>query len=98
MPLFDSITTHEMQIIHRIAKRASHMAAEHGPAYPLLDADMDISSVHLKTPLDLAALEIANTNDFSHDVFGIRKHLNRETGELEDGFSPRFMLAGGRPG
>jgi len=51
---------------------------------------MDIEACHLNgTPLDLERLSLAEGFDFAHDVFGIQKHINRRTGELENCFLPR---------
>jgi len=38
----------------------------------------------------LKGLLQAENFDFLHDVIGIVNHLNRETGELEDYFVPRY--------
>jgi hypothetical protein len=55
---------------------------------------MDLIACHNGgCPLDFAAM--ANFADFSqvaHDVTGIGRYLNRETGELGDHFAPRFAL------
>jgi hypothetical protein len=52
---------------------------------------MDITACHLNgCPLRLGELLGADDANFAHDVFGIRRHLNRETGKLEDCFCPRY--------
>lgn len=83
---------HEHSTIRAIADRASAMALQHErPEYPATDAAMDITAVHANgCPLLLDDLLAAEPLHFAHDVFGIRNHLNRETGKLEDHFSPRF--------
>ena len=53
---------------------------------------MDIEATHIDCPLDLQGLLDADFIDFSHDIMGIRQHLNRETGKLEGGFVPRYAL------
>lgn len=53
---------------------------------------MDIEIVHSNIPLQLTELLNADDFEFAHDVFGIRRHINRETGELEDCFMPRFAV------
>lgn len=59
---------------------------------------MDITAVHANgNQLDLTALLAADDSNFAHDVFGIRRHLNRDTGELEDFFTPRFSARVGQP-
>ena len=84
-------TRSEAELIIQIAKRASKMAAKAGWKYPVLEADMDVTAAHLNgCPLKLAELLDASDGDFSHDVFGIRKNINRETGMIENYFLPRY--------
>lgn len=81
----------EAHTIAAIARRAVMQAAKYGFQYDFMDADMDITACHLNgNPLKLAQLLGADDINFNHDVFGIRRHLNRETGKLEDCFSPRY--------
>jgi len=83
----------EARTISKIAHRAVAMAASAGFEYPMMDADMDITATHVNgCPLKLDALLAADEFNFAHDVFGIRWHINRETGKLEDLFLPRFAL------
>jgi len=57
------------------------------------DMLMDLIACHANgTPLRLADLLNANEADFAHDIFGIRRHIDRETGRLNDCFRPRFSL------
>lgn len=64
-----------------------------GGNYPFLDADMDITATHCNgNPLRLDDLLNADAFQFAHDIGGIRRHLNRETGKLEDCFVPRFTV------
>ena len=53
---------------------------------------MDLNACHANgCPLQLAELLIADRFDFSHDIYGIRKAINRITGKLtEDCFVPRY--------
>jgi hypothetical protein len=56
-----------------------------------LDWEMDVMAVHLNgCPLRLKDLLEADDFNFAHDLYGIYRHLNRETGKLEDCFLPRF--------
>jgi len=81
----------EVRTINKIAHRAVAMAASAGFEYPLMDADMDLTACHVNgNPLKLDELLSADEFNFAHDVFGIRRHINRETGKLEDCFVPRF--------
>jgi hypothetical protein len=55
---------------------------------------MDLNACHANgCPLDFKGLLEAPLQDFSHDICGIRQHINRDTGKLEDFFTPRYALA-----
>lgn len=69
-----------------IASRAIQMGMYDEALLPL----MDLGVVHFSCPLRLNDLLNAAPLDFTHDIRGIQRHLNRETGELEDFFLPRF--------
>lgn len=85
------VTIAEAKTIRNIVQRAAAMAVEVGLDYPVIDIDMDITACHANgCPLKLSALATADNFDFAHDVFGIRRHINRETGQLEDCFVPRY--------
>lgn len=89
---FDT-SKNERMIISKIARRAVLLAKEAGISYDTIDAEMDISAVHCNgCQLRLKDLLDADDFNFSHDVFGVRRHINRETGKLEDCFSPRFSV------
>lgn len=52
---------------------------------------MDVSAVHANgNPLRLADLLAADDFNFGHDLSGICNCLDRDTGKLTKGFSPRF--------
>jgi len=87
---FDGASKEEYRTINAIARRAVTMAARFGYEYPIMDASMDLTAAHTVCPLKLEQLLAADDANFSHDVFGIRRHLNRETGVIEDCFLPRF--------
>ena len=87
------VTRRERTKITAIARRAVAMAERAGTDYPLPDADMDITATHANgCRLDLDRLAAADDFNFAHDVFGIRRHLNRETGKLENCFLPRSYV------
>lgn len=51
---------------------------------------MDLTATHLNgCPLDLDALLAMDDSNFLHDVAGIRRHLDRRTGQLTGEFRPR---------
>ena len=84
-------TPAERELSLAIARRAVRIASAHTIDYSLITAQMDILATHLNgCPLKLQELLDANDSNFIHDVFGIRNHLNRETGKLEDFFDPRY--------
>ena len=75
---------------HKIVIGIADRAISAGIYKNRLDADMDISAVHASCPLRLMDLLEADQFNFAHDMYGIRRHLNRQTGEFEDLFLPRF--------
>lgn len=89
MVKFD-VTREEAAVIRQIAARAHRMAADAGWNYATIDASMDVTAAHSNgCPLRLERLLEADDFNFAHDVFGIRRHIDRETGELGNCFSPR---------
>jgi hypothetical protein len=79
------------EIIEKIAARAVEMAGKLGVPYTMMTATMDLTACHLNgNPLKLADLLAADDSNFAHDVFGIRRHINRQTGKLEGFFRPRY--------
>jgi hypothetical protein len=55
------------------------------------DLCMDVTAVHANgNPLRLEALLAADDFNFAHDMSGICNCLDRNTGQLMRGFSPRF--------
>lgn len=90
MVIFAELTPSEWELLDKIAGRAEALAGESGIDLDRMLLEMDLTSVHAHTPLDLAALAEADSFNLSHDVFGIMRHINRETGELSGHFLPRF--------
>lgn len=84
---------YETKPILAIAKRAVAKATEYGIDYDFQSAVMDLEACHCNgMPLDLQKLLDAPDGDFGHDVFGIRRFIDRETGKLTDCFVPRCAL------
>jgi hypothetical protein len=80
----------DKRLIDKIVERALIMAKANDIEYDRMDAAMDITATHANgCPLKLQKLLAADDFNFAHDVFGIRRHLNRETGQLENHFLPR---------
>lgn len=43
-------------------------------------------------PIDFARLAAADQSNQAHDAYGIHRHINKETGEIEGHFLPRYRL------
>jgi hypothetical protein len=88
------VTNSDFDLIQKIAARADALQRQHRSPRDQREKTqfaMDVTAVHANgNPLRLADLLEADNFNFAHDVFGIERHLNRETGKLEDFFSPRF--------
>lgn len=76
-----------MQIVGRAVKLGTTLEVLVDP----MQLAMDIEACHCNgCPLKLDALLKARDSDFGHDVFGIRRYLDRETGKLTRCFLPRY--------
>ena len=53
---------------------------------------LDLIAAATKIDIDFQAMLDGRDQDLAHDVAGIMRHLDRETGELRDGFTPRFAV------
>lgn len=82
----------EASIANQIAKRTVALSAKYGNPWKVFDARLDIEACHKNCPLRLDDLLAADDFNFGHDVFGINRHLNRDTCELENHFRPRFAV------
>lgn len=88
VPKFGPLSEKEEALIKRIADRAGELLGRGAR----VTVCMDITACHLNgTPLRLEDLAEADQFNFLHDVTGINRHLNRETGELTGHFLPRFV-------
>lgn len=85
MIAWEKITKNECRIITDIVSRYAIQV----PHLNYLDTTMDLQACHIYNPLDLHALLIAKDVDFFHDVCGIIRYIDRETGKLTHCFSPR---------
>jgi hypothetical protein len=90
---FADLTAAEFETVRAIATRADAMYRSAGVMDQTpMDTMMDIECCHATIPLRLDELLAADDFNFSHDVGGIRRHLNRRTGEMENCFVPRFAV------
>ncbi len=77
--------------VNRIAKRYADLVKAAGIKTTILHHQMDLTACHNHgCALDFDRLEKADDFNLAHDVGGIHRNLNRETGELENCFRPRF--------
>lgn len=87
-----SVSKKDALVIGRLAYRALALDvnANGADARKIMDWQMDLTAAHANgCPLNLAKLEATDDFNFAHDAFGIARHLNRSTGEIENHFSPR---------
>lgn len=80
-------------LIEKIADRARKIDREINgrSARTKLHHQMNVSACHASgNPLRLADLLAADEFNFVHDVFGIDRHICRDTGRMLNHFSPRF--------
>ena len=86
---FDA-TREEHACAVQIAKRYAMYVGE---TRQTIQYHMDIVACHLNgCPLDLDGLRAAHLTDLVHDMAGIHRHINRDTGLLQNGFQPRYAL------
>ena len=83
-------TAEEIALIVKIAKRVESELENYPDDRRTII--MDLTACHANgCPLQLSELLVANRGDFAHDIYGIRKAINRTTGKLtEDCFTPRY--------
>lgn len=91
-------TKEETAAIGKLARLASEMGKEFGIQYSVMDANMDLTACHANgnlLDLDRMVGEIIadGGRNLGHDFFGIRRHINRQTGQLEGCFVPRFSIS-----
>jgi hypothetical protein len=73
--------------------RIIDMAKTHGVNIDHMTMSMDLLACHCNgTPLKLMQLYMSAPDDFTHDMLGIARHINRHTGQLMGGFKPRFAV------
>lgn len=89
MPSFNCSDA-DLRIIRQITTRSRNLLANMGVDRSSLDIQMDLVATNANgNPLRLADLLAADNTNLLHDVCGIAKHLDRNTGKLADGFRPR---------
>lgn len=101
MPVLNWNTTRqEHEAIMRLIERIVRLARAHGIDYIQRDAMMDITACHANgCPLELEKMAATQEDDADvlHDLLGIRRHIDRNTGALRDCFVPRYAQANHMP-
>lgn len=83
------MTAAELALIEGIADRAEKAGLVF-KNYNRRTLMMDLSACNANgCPMDFERLLAAPDFDFTHDICGIARHMNRETGQLGDCFLPR---------
>lgn len=89
----------DREIIDKITERAMALEDKYADGVRLGKREnrqmmwvMDLLQVNDHNPLRFKDLAEADDGNFAHDIFGIRRHLNRSSGKLEDCFRPRFSV------
>lgn len=83
------VTTEDAELIRKIVARARKEDAD----LDVMSLTMDVTACHASgNPLRLAELLAADDFNFAHDVFGIMRHMDRESGQLVDCFLPRYSV------
>lgn len=78
----------EMDLIIKIVGR---IMRKWGPSVEPKLLAMELTACHLNgTRLNLQALSDTDDQHLQADVFGIRRHIDRGTGKLKEGFVPMF--------
>lgn len=77
----------DFKVIRKIVDRV--WKTDHGSG-DKLNLIMDIEATHISRPLRLKELLEADDANFFHDINGIMRFIDRDTGELTGCFSPRF--------
>lgn len=95
MTISFAVSKTDMATISKIVERAQAAGLVRGPRKPghwygALTARMDLCAAHNDCGMDFDRLLAADDFNFLHDIAGIARHMDRETGRLGDCFLPRF--------
>lgn len=95
MPVSFTTSRADVVLIGRIVDRAVMIADQRGTPADPLDWRMTITAAHANgCPMRLDDWLAADDVNFCHDLFGIDRHLDRDTGKLMNFFRPRFAKPG----
>ena len=95
-PITFSVSREDDALITQIARRCVRRAWAKLERYEFRTVFMDVTACHANgCPLELKKLLDSPVGDFDHDLEGIRRHIDRSTGRLQDCFAPRCSLPEG---
>ncbi len=78
----------DRDLIFKVADRAAALGLDRDDRFAFV---MDLTAANANgCPMDFPALLAADDFNFIHDIAGIARHINRDTGKLMDCFCPRF--------
>lgn len=77
----------EKMVVVEIAKRADALGIM---MFDRMSLMMDIEAVHAEIGLKLDELLNADDINFTHDIVGIQKNLDRKSKKLQNFFLPRY--------
>jgi hypothetical protein len=80
----------EAKLLTEIVDRAEKLARRFNQPTVRAAIAIDLVMAHRMQPLDLELLLAAADGNFAHDVFGIMRHIDRNSGVMRDCFVPRF--------
>lgn len=82
----------KLETLEKIAKRYEEMV--HGYPDDRITTVMDLDVVEKQFPdADFNVLVNFPDDDFAHDIFGIKRHIDRREMKIIDCFVPRFVDA-----
>lgn len=76
-------------LIEAIVDRARPLFSDLGVNYSRMNIWMDLEAANRDIPIDFERLLHSDLGTFGHDIGGIRRFLNRETGKIEQCFMPK---------
>ncbi len=92
--VIESTKPDDIVLINRIATRTVDLCKRYGlPAPSQMQMGLDIAIAHARRPMNLWTFLRASDEDFTHDVLGISRHVDRESGHMRDGWTPRHLKA-----
>lgn len=86
---WEKVSNEDSKLIGDVIKRAEKLKFL-GATKDRVSLDMDITAAHTTNPLKLQDWLLADDFNFMHDVVGISNNINRDTGEMDNCFLPRF--------